>query len=282
MSFNKTIQMIIFNNNPNGMIMCELSNWNGRVFKISRNELNSFFLRNESQFTGLYFLLGRDDDNNETIYIGEAENIQNRIKNHLNDTNYWNYAIVVISKDNILNKAHVKYLENTFFHLAQNSGRAKIINIQEPTKSSISEDDESMLVEFISNSKLLVNTLGFKGFDTIEELTAKDNNSKEFEFYIKAARGCDAKGSLLADGFVVYKCSKAADNVTNSFQNKKLRNKLIENGIIDDQFCFTKDYIFSSPSSAASIVMGRSANGLTEWQTETGDTLKKILNNNQA
>ena len=31
MSFNKTIQMCIFDGNANGRIMCELSNWNGRV-----------------------------------------------------------------------------------------------------------------------------------------------------------------------------------------------------------------------------------------------------------
>ena len=42
MSFNKTIQMCIFGGNPNGRIMCELSNWNGRVYKVSRNDLNEF------------------------------------------------------------------------------------------------------------------------------------------------------------------------------------------------------------------------------------------------
>lgn len=36
MAFSKTIQMYIFDGNPNGRIMCELSNWNGRVYKISR------------------------------------------------------------------------------------------------------------------------------------------------------------------------------------------------------------------------------------------------------
>ena len=121
MSFNKTIQMIIFDNNPNGMIMCELSNWNGRVFKISRTELNRFYEREESGYTGVYFLMGRDDDNADTIYIGETEVMQKRLNQHLNDSNYWNDAIVVISKDNNLNKAHVKYLENIIGLLYQKS-----------------------------------------------------------------------------------------------------------------------------------------------------------------
>lgn len=33
MSYNKTIQMYIFDGNPNGRIMCELSNWNGRCLQ---------------------------------------------------------------------------------------------------------------------------------------------------------------------------------------------------------------------------------------------------------
>jgi hypothetical protein len=34
------------------------------------------------------------------------------------------------------------------------------------------------------------------------------------------------------------------------------------------------DYLFSSSSSAAMIIMGRSANGLTEWKMKTGETLQ--------
>ena len=38
-------------------------------------------------------------------------------------------------------------------------------------------------------------------------------------------------------------------------------------GIINDAFVFTVDYVFSSPSLAAAVVMGRNANGRTEWKT---------------
>jgi hypothetical protein len=35
-----------------------------------------------------------------------------------------------------------------------------------------------------------------------------------------------------------------------------------------------RDYLFSSSSSAAMIIMGRSANGLTKWKTKSGKTLQ--------
>ena len=136
--FNKTIQMFIFDGNPNGRIMCELSNWNGRVYKIARSELSLFANRKDANNTGIYFLFGKDESNKDTVYIGEAEKVSDRLKQHLNDVNYWNDCIVVISKDDLLNKAHVKFLENKFYKLAVDSGRFVIINSTIPTLSSSS------------------------------------------------------------------------------------------------------------------------------------------------
>ena len=101
MAFDKTIQMYIFDGNPNGRIMAELSNWNGRVYKIARNEINVFSKREDADFTGVYFLFGTLD-NEQYLYIGEAEKICMRLKQHLKDKFYWNDCVVIISKDNML------------------------------------------------------------------------------------------------------------------------------------------------------------------------------------
>ena len=275
MGFNKTIQMCIFELNPNGRIMCELSYWNGRVYKISRNDLGEFAHRSDSEYTGVYFLFGRDEENNDTVYIGEAERMLVRLKQHLKDRDYWNDCVVVISKDNILNKAHVKYLENKFYNLASDSKRASIVNSTVPTCSSISEFDEAMLEEFIENSKLLVNTLGYKVFEKVD--TSVVDNELEL-MYIRAARGANAKGFLVSDGFLVVKDSRIAFDTTVSMPDTlvKFRSRLIEKGIVSTDYVFQNDYIFTSPSLAASVVMGRSANGRTEWKTIDGRCIKDI------
>ena len=277
MSFNKTIQMYIFEGNPNGRIMCELSNWNGRVYKISRNELSDFSKRSDSENTGVYFLFGKDEENSDTVYIGEAERMASRLKQHLKDSKYWNDCIAVISKDNLLNKAHVKYLENKFYLLAQDADRAVIVNNTIPTCSSISEYDEAMLQEFISNAKLLVNTLGYKVFDTIEDTVVRHGETEQY-FYIKAARGADARGLMVSDGFAVMKDSVISNSTVPSMSKsiKKLRDSLIEKKIIDKSFRFTKDYVFTSPSLAASIVMGRNANGRAEWKNDGHVAIKDM------
>ena len=279
MAFSKTIQMYIFDGDPNGRIMCELSNWNGRVYKVSRSQIQEFSERKDAENTGVYFLIGKDENNNDTVYIGEAEKMSTRLKQHLKDSEYWNDCIVVISKDDLLNKAHVKYLENKFYNLAQKSGRVTVINSNIPTCSSISEYDEAMLTEFINNARLLVNVLGYKIFDSIQESVVRQNKNQPSAndiYFIKAARGAEAKGSIVSDGFVVFEGSKIASSETPSMSEslKKLRGNLIKNKIIDDKFCFTKDFVFSSPSLAASIVMGRNANGRTEWKTVNGKNIK--------
>lgn len=277
MAFNKTIQMCIFDGNPNGRIMCELSNWNGRVYKISRNDLSEFANRQDCEYTGVYFLFGKDEDNNDTVYVGEAEKMLVRLKQHLKDHNYWNDCVVVISKDNILNKAHVKYLENKFYLLALEAKRSSIINNTVPTCSSISEFDESMLAEFIENARLLVNSLGYKVFEKIDT-SAVEKENNDVVFHIVAARGADAKGLLVPDGFMVIKGSRIARDTTPSMSNNlvKLRNRLLEKNIINQNYVFVTDFMFTSPSLAAAVVMGRNANGRTEWKTINDKSIKDI------
>ena len=48
---------------------------------------------------------------------------------------------------------------------------------------------------------------------------------------------------------------------------------MIEKG---DKLEFAEDAIFSSPSAAANMILGRNSNGFTEWITKTGKTFKQI------
>jgi hypothetical protein len=64
----------------------------------------------------------------------------------------------------------------------------------------------------------------------------------------------------------------------------KYRQKLIAEEVLIDKgefFKFSDDYIFSSPSTAAAMVMGRNANGMTEWKNSDGKTLKEFETNDK-
>jgi hypothetical protein len=284
MKFGKTIKIFLIDGDPNGRMSCELSNWTGKAYKIPRIKIKDCTDRDDLISTGVYLLFGKDEEGKDQVYIGEAETILKRLNQHLTQKDFWHETIVFISKDENLNKAHIKYLENRLHDIAKNANRYKIENSITPTQSSISESDRAEMEEYIENIKMLVNTLGHKVFDEKREF--KPKQSQEL-FYIKAARGADAQGEPTSDGFLVFKGSKATGttvaSITQNFIN--LRNRLIEERAIvpkDDYYEFPDDYIFSSPSTAAAMVLGRNANGLTEWKLKDGTTLKEFESNDES
>ena len=284
MKFGKTIKIFLIDGDPNGRMSCELSNWSGKSYKIPRIKIKDCTDRDDLTSTGVYLLFGKDDEGKDQVYIGEAESILKRLNQQLTQKDFWNEAIVFISKDENLNKAHIKYLENRLHDIAKLANRYKIDNSVVPTQSSISESDRAEMEEFIEYIKMLVNTLGHKVFDEKREFKPKQ---KQEIFYIKAARGAEAHGEPTSEGFVVFKGSKAAGSTVPSMTSNfmSLRQKLIDQNVIvqkGESFEFPDDYIFSSPSTAAAMVLGRNANGLTEWKLKNGKTLKEFESNDKT
>ena len=280
MAFGKTIKIFLIDGDPNGRMACELSNWTGKAYKIPRIKIKECGDRSDLLNTGIYLLFGKDEENNDQVYIGEAEIVLKRLNQQLTQKDYWNEVIVFISKDENLNKAHIKYLENRLHEIAKNANRYKIENSVIPTQSSISESDKAEMEEFIENIKLLVNTLGHKLFEVKREVTVKPKVDEQI-FKLFAPRGANAQGQPTSEGFVVFKGSSFAISTVPSFANSynKLRQELIDKNILVNKGEYLElmdDYIFSSPSTAATIVLGRSANGLTEWKLSNGLTLKSF------
>lgn len=278
MKFGKTIKIFLIDGDPNGRMSCELSNWSGKAYKIPRIKIKDCTDRNDLTSTGVYLLFGRDEEGKEQVYIGEAENILKRLNQQLTQKDFWKEAIIFISKDENLNKAHIKYLENRLHDIAKSANRYKVDNSIIPTQSSISESDRAEMEEFIEYIKMLVNTLGHKVFDEKREFKPKQ---KQDYFYIKAARGADGQGEPTSDGFLVFKSSKASSTIVNSMTPNFItfRQRLIDEGVLinkGEYFEFSDDYIFNSPSTAAVMIMGRNANGLTEWKNKEGKTLKEF------
>lgn len=282
MKFGKTIKLFLIDGDTNGRLTCELSNWTGKAYKIPRNLVKICSDRPELQTTGVYMLLNKNADLSEKgqLYIGEAEDIFKRLTQHLKEKDFWNEAIVFISKDDNLNKAHIKYLENRLHEISITANRFELINSQKPTKSSISESDKAEMEEFLSNILTLISTLGYNAFEQIRQIDLKEQVDKEDDlFYISAVRGANGAGKTTSEGFVIFENSQIANPVTNSYPKamQQLRDTLISEGVIikvQDKLILKNDHLFSSSSTAAMIIMGRSANGLTEWKMKSGKTLQ--------
>lgn len=95
------------------------------------------------------------------------------------------------------------------------------------------------------------------------------------------AKGVEARGIETPQGFLVRAGSRAVTAEVASIHAyiSEARSGLVENGVLrldGDRYVFTQDYPFASPSTAAGVVLGRSANGRIEWKAKDGRTLKAI------
>jgi hypothetical protein len=271
MAIGKSISLFLIDGTADGIVAAELSNWTGKGYKIPRSRLKDLSNRQDLKKAGMYFLFGRDENDSEIVYIGEAEEVYKRLIQH-QDKDFWNEALIFISKDENLNKAHIKFLEFSLHQDATEAGRYKIFNTNTPNCPAISEAEQAVMTEFSENLQLLVGTLGYKLFEKLNKIKV----SKHDQYFISAARGAQAAGILTSEGFVILKDSQVASSEVPSTPEavKEKRKNLVESDITTN-WKFTKDYLFSSPSIAAAVVMGRSANGLVEWKNKAGTSIKE-------
>ena len=268
----QTIQIFLPEGNPIGIKVAELTNRVITAVLIPRNKLQDAEKREEIQKHGIYFLFGETEGKAKpTVYIGETDNCLERVKTHNRSKDFWNYAVIITSKTNSFTKSHIKFLEYLSIKHTIDTNRYETDNQTMPTKPFVTESMEADLLDNYDTMKVLLATLGFPIFEEIRTLSTK---SKDL-FYCKT-RDISAEGNLINDGFVVYKNSKAVKNATNGCMKWviELREKLKENGILKEEngvLLFLSDYIFNSPSAAASAVLGRHSNGWTEWKNKTNN-----------
>jgi hypothetical protein len=276
MAVGKEIKIFLIDGMADGRLAGEIANRTGKALKIPRKMLRGSAAREELSKAGVYFLFGKDagvaDEN--AVYIGEAEETYIRLMQH-QKLDFWTEAVVVVSKDDYLNKAHVKYLESKLYESAKRAKRYLVCNTSAPACPRISESEQSVMVAFIENLKILVNTMGYKVFEPLARTEGPQNN-----YSIKPARGADARAIMTNEGMVVTKGSQIASSLVPSMSPSlvNLRQRLIDQGIIGkqkDKLVFAKDYLFSSTSTAAAVVMGRNANGRIEWKDQKGRTVRE-------
>lgn len=279
-NFSKCIEMHLINGNPDSLVVAELSNWDTAAIRIPRNEINAC---KDDHITkpGVYFLICKENDNSLKVYIGETNNIKTRLKKHIKDYDnkkedyYWIEAIAFVNQH--LSKDKTSYLEMEFVRIAKECKRAKILTKNTNKNVVIKDSIKNSLQEFIFNAKIVLNMLGYKILQPVISDNIKTKN--DVYFHLKG-RKADAAAVITNEGFVVLKGSTISKEVTKSFlkdnQNKK-RQMLFDEKIIKD-FKFTKDYIFNSPSEAASILNGNSTNGQRVWLNKDGKSFGSLNN----
>jgi len=275
-----TIKLFLVHGDPKRLRTAELSNWTGKAVSGPRTEFDSVLAREESDKSGIYFLTGTDSETGKpAIYIGEAECVRDRVKNH-NDKDFWNQVTFFVSKDENLTKAHIRYLEGQLLALAKTAGRAVVANTQ-GSGSKLPESDRGEMEVFLEKINQLLPVLGIDLLVPMAGSTTPDAPTSKLLYC--EIKGLKATGFRSANGFLVQKGSEAVASERPSSEKwpwtRNLRQKLKDDGVLtanDDRLLFTRDIEFGSPSAAAAVIHGGHANGLTAWKDASGKPLKEL------
>jgi hypothetical protein len=269
---------------PNGLLTAEIMNWTGHVLTSPRSKLSELVQRPECGRTGIYFLIGPDPEGGlrPLVYIGESDDVGTRLKQHnrpeeKGGKDFWERVFLVTSKDQNLTKAHVKYLESLLIQNAGATGRCKLINGTAHEYISLPESDRADMAFFVEQVRTVLPVLGLEFLrDSTRPSAASvdlvDQQQSAPVFCLKVPKhGIKARGQEIDGEFYVLKGALARDQwagVNGGYQN--LFQQLCDDGVLVEteqgQRRFTADYAFSSPSAAAAVVSGRSANGRISWK----------------
>ena len=274
-----TIKIYLPHGDPKRLRTGEISNWSGKAVAGPRTELDQLLKREEAAKVGIYLLTGIDPiSGGPAVYIGEAESIQSRLKQHL-EKDFWNHVVYFTSKDENLTKSHIRYLEGRVIELAKLAGRASLTNSQAAT-SKLPESDRADMEIFLEKIEQLLPALGV---EVLVPIAAAPESKEETRLLFCEVSGLKATGHLTPNGIVVLAESQAAANLRPSAKDypwvTNAREQLIKDGILitkDDHLMFTKNQEFSSPSAAAAVIHGGTANGRTAWKDASGITLKQL------
>ena len=283
--------MFLTDGTPAGLTIAEIVNWTGKAVVVPRSALAGFLKREEAQSAGVYILTGPDPDDpfRQILYVGQSETVGRRLVEHDSDPkkDFFDRAIVFVSKDENLTNAHARFLERHLTNRIKTAGRSTPTNGNNPGGAALPEADVADMEYFLDQIEIVLPVLGLDVLRPIA--TAKSHGSgsvavaqsastqPELTFELNVGPA-SAKAVELEGDFIVKSGSIARDTETATLNAgyKALRAKLKTEGALlpegDNQtLTFKRDVAFSSPSAAASVVYGASMSGPANWKVQGTD-----------
>ncbi len=271
----KTLQIFLPTGEPRGIRIAEVTTRIVQAVLIPRSELTEAKKREELDHVAVYMLFGElEEAAKPLVYIGQTEDPRKRLDYHNANKDFWRTAVLGISKTQNFTSSHIQYLEWLCIQKAKEVSRFALDNDQSVCKPFVTEPMEADLLDTFDTLAILVSALGYPVFEPIIKTETAE------KFYCRG-KDADAVGEFVEDGFVVRKGSFARIEIVPSAMESvsSFRTKLQESSVLvedNGRLRFTQDYLFSSPSGAAAIVLGRTANGWIEWKDADGRTLNEV------
>ena len=141
---------------------------------------------------GLYILVGNAAE--ETIYIGEADPVGDRLKNHVANKDGWVWGVYFFDRNHKIGKTEVQYLEATLVALAKKYDRAILLNKNNPSEPTMAPGAKATAQAFLADMLLILPMLGINAFTPSKPGNPQDqvqpvgSDSDKFDTIVVPAR----------------------------------------------------------------------------------------------
>jgi hypothetical protein len=163
-----TIRIFVPDGDPEGAKIVTLMNWTGVGIAFPRSGWPRLSARQEFRRSGVYVLTGAaegTDDDLPTVYIGQAEEIGQRIESHDSKKDFWDWGYAFVSSGNALNRAHITWLEHALIDRASKAGRCHLDNGIQPKEPGLSESERADTQGFLRELLRILPLLGVRVFE---------------------------------------------------------------------------------------------------------------------
>lgn len=160
----KTIQLLLYDGTLSGVINIADSAWNpGEMYASPRDAVNELVSLDKY---GVYLLLS-----DERVYVGQASDLERRIKQHLAGKDWWERVVLLTTQDDSFTRTDIDYLESVLISKAEKAQSLDSDNKNKGNNPKIDKFRKVNLDQYLDEALFLMELIGISVFSNNKKRT---------------------------------------------------------------------------------------------------------------
>lgn len=153
----KTIQLLLYDGTLSGVINIADSAWNpGEMYASPRASINELVSLDKY---GVYLLLS-----DERVYVGQASDLERRIKQHLAGKDWWERVVLLTTQDDSFTRTDIDYLESVLINKAEKAQSLDSDNKNRGNDPKVDKFRRVTLDQYLDEALFLMELIGISVF----------------------------------------------------------------------------------------------------------------------
>ena len=164
-----SIQILVLDGKKEGVkIYSRPVDWAGEIITFPKSLVRNVRDHVPESTNGVYILWSKQGGS-YSVYVGKSDNIISRIQQHVDGKDFWTNALILISNNNILNSAHVGWIEANLVQKVKELSTHKVLNGNQPADPRLNLQDKTLASTFLEKLEEMLPIIGLQLFDQFEE-----------------------------------------------------------------------------------------------------------------